>query len=87
LLGDPLELEGVRSVGAGKWCQFTAGNGYEGPQAREVRRQNSEFRTSNPEPRTPNLKPSRPPPFIVAAIGRALLADSLEGVRSVGAVE
>ena len=25
-------LEGVRSVGAVKWCQFTAGNGCEGPQ-------------------------------------------------------
>ena len=27
-----LLLEGVRSVGAVKWCQFTAGNGCEGPQ-------------------------------------------------------
>jgi len=30
LLTDP--LEGVRSVGAVKRCQFTAGNGCEGPQ-------------------------------------------------------
>jgi len=26
-------LEGARSVGAVEWCQFTAGNGCEGPQA------------------------------------------------------
>jgi hypothetical protein len=31
LLADP--LEGVRSVGAVKRCQFSAGNGCEGPQA------------------------------------------------------
>jgi len=30
LLAD--SLEGLRSVGAVKWCQFTAGNGCEGPQ-------------------------------------------------------
>ena len=30
MLADP--LEGARSVGAVKWCQFTAGHGCEGPQ-------------------------------------------------------
>ena len=70
------------SVGAGKWCQFTAGNGCEGPQAREDGRQNSEFRIQNLKPRTPNLKPSRPPSIIVATPARPLLADPLEGVRT-----
>jgi len=32
-------------------------------------------------------QPSRPPPNIVATAGWALLADPLEGVRSVGAVK
>ncbi|HEX7193809.1 MAG TPA: hypothetical protein VF207_02475, partial [Chthoniobacterales bacterium] len=32
LVAESLELEGVRSVGAVKGCQFTAGNGCEGPQ-------------------------------------------------------
>ena len=43
----------------------------------------------NPEPQTPNpkLKPSRPPSIIVATTGWSLLADPLEGVRSVGAVK
>src|SRR4029077_13912382 len=31
LLADSLELEGVRSVGAVKWCWFAAGYGCEGP--------------------------------------------------------
>jgi hypothetical protein len=51
--------------------------------------QNTEYRIQNPEPQTPNLKPTKPPPNIVAAAARPLLADALEleGVRSVGAVK
>jgi hypothetical protein len=82
LLADP--LEGVRSVGAvendANLRPATAA------RDRTPRRQKTEFRTPNLKPRTPNLKTSRPPPIIVATTARPLLADPLEGVRSVGAV-
>jgi len=47
-------------------------------------RKAAELGTRNSELRTPN---SRPPWIIVAMNGWPLLADSLEGVRSVGAVK
>jgi hypothetical protein len=54
--------------------------------APEDRIQNTEIRMPNPERQTPN-QPSRALSIIVATSDWPLLADSLEGVRSVGAVE
>jgi hypothetical protein len=48
-------LEGARSVGAVKGCQFTAGNGYEGePLARSIK---SDGTATVPPPKTANLEP------------------------------
>jgi hypothetical protein len=65
----------------GKWCQFTAGNGSEGPQAREDRRQNSEPQTSNPKPQNLQAATDHRCRDRMAVAGR-----SPGGVRSVGAV-
>jgi hypothetical protein len=53
----------LRPTGVSNGAKFTAGNGCEGPQPREDRRQNSEDRIQNPELQTPNLEPrtSNPP--------------------------
>jgi len=64
----------------------------DGRQETEFGRQNTEDRipaNGARDSQTPNpeLKPSRPPSIIVATTGWSLLADPLEGVRSVGAVK
>jgi hypothetical protein len=42
-------LEGVRSIGAVKWCRFAAGNSCEGPNS-----EHTEVRSK--DPRTPKLQ-------------------------------
>jgi hypothetical protein len=56
LLADPLELEGVRSVGAVK----PVFNLRRTAAARDRSPEKTEFRTPNSKLQTPNLKPSRP---------------------------